>query len=308
MINFWQKLPKPFLALAPMDDVTDLSFREMLTVLPRPDVFFTEFTNADGLIYNQTGVVAKKLGFTEKQRPIVAQIWGTNLINLEAAAKMIQDLGFDGIDINMGCPKRTVVKKGAGAGLITNPSFAVEIIESVKRGAPNLPISVKTRLGANFEALLKTKLAALIIHGRTTAQKSKGKANWDEIGKVVLLRDKIAPDTIIVGNGDILNYKQALEMREKYNVDGVMIGRGIFKNPFAFSKTSFDKKLSKQERIDMVIAHMEIFLQTWGEKKDFNILKKFFKMYIKGFLGANQLRQKLMESKNSEEALVWLRG
>ncbi len=306
MINFWQKLAKPFLVLAPMDDVTDNSFREMMTVLPRPDVFFTEFTSADGLIYNKTGVVAKKLEFSDKQRPIVAQIWGTNLETLEQAARIVQKLGFDGIDINMGCPVKTVVKRGAGGGLVKNVDLSLKIIAAVKKGAPKLPVSVKTRLGSDFETLLTAKLDALTIHGRTVAQRSKGRANWDEIGKIVKLRDQISPKTIIIGNGDIANFAQSVEMNEKYGVDGVMIGRGIFKDPYAFNKT--EKRLSKEERTNLAITHMKIFEEVWAGQKDFNILKKFFKMYIKGFRGANKLRQNLMMAKTQEDALRLLRG
>lgn len=306
MTNFWQKLPKPFLVLAPMDAVTDLSFREVMTILPKPDVLFTEFTSADGLIYDKKGRVLKKLEFSEKQRPIVAQIWGTNLETLEKAAKIVQDLGFNGVDLNMGCPVPTVVKRGAGGGLVKNIDLALKIITAVKKGAPNLPVSVKTRLGSDFESLLGSNLAALTIHGRTVAQKSKGKAKWDEIGKVVELKNKISPKTIIVGNGDVLSYTQAIEMREKYGVDGIMIGRGVFKNPYVFSKANFS--LTKQKRLEMAIKHIQIFEETWHEQRDFNILKKFFKMYIKGFRGANALRQELMETKNQTEALRLLRG
>jgi nifR3 family TIM-barrel protein len=309
MTNFWSRLQKPFLALAPMDDVTDVVFREVITQhLPRPDIFFTEFASVDGLCSRGAEQVKRKIRLTEHQHPVVAQIWGTNPEHFFTAAQMVQELGFDGVDINMGCPVDAVIKKGAGAALCRTPELAKDIIAAVKGGAPNLPVSVKTRLGLKkmmteewVTVLLQQDLAALTIHGRTAAELSKVPANWEEIGKAVAIRDAIAPQTMLVGNGDIESYAQAIDMHKKFGVDGVMIGRGIFANPWVFEKTLNPTKHTKDEYLALLKQHLELFDKTWGKTKNFEMLKKFFKMYVKGFDGANELRQKLMLCKTAEQ-------
>jgi nifR3 family TIM-barrel protein len=314
MTNFWQDLHKPFTVLAPMDDVTDHAFRELIaTHLPRPDVYFTEFTNANGLMSIGRDSVIRKFKYSKIQRPIVAQIWGSDPDNMGKAAALVEELGFDGVDINMGCPDRTVVKSGAGAGHIRDFAKTAEIISAVKKGAKNIPISIKTRLGYNkiitddwVRFLLGFELDALTIHGRTATQMSDGSANWEEIGHAVKIRNEVSPSTIIIGNGDIETYKEVCQMHTNYHVDGVMIGRGIFKNPWVFSKSIDGEDHSKEAYIKLLVAHMNIFVDTWGETKNFAILKKFFKMYVKGFDGANELRIKLMECKSKEEVLTVL--
>ena len=309
MKNFWEKLTKPFTAMAPMDDVTDNVFRQVILRSGRPDVIFTEFANVDGLIHGANGIPLGKLAFTPDQHPIVAQIWGTDVLNMEKAARMVAKLGFDGIDINMGCPVREVVKKGAGAGLIGNYELAGALIDAVKKGAGKLPVSVKTRLGNKTNIaeewvafLLKKDLAAITIHARTAKQMSKRPADWEEIGKIVEMRNKIAPETLIIGNGDVTSYKSVLEMREKYGVDGVMIGRGVFANPWVFVKNTDKDTHTKKEYLDMLAFHLDLFEKTYKGRKNFAVLKKFFKMYIKGFRGANALRINLMETKSVKEA------
>jgi len=309
MKNFWEKLTKPFTAMAPMDDVTDNVFRQVILRSGRPDVIFTEFANVDGLIHGANGIPLGKLAFTPDQHPIVAQIWGTDVLNMEKAARMVAKLGFDGIDINMGCPVREVVKKGAGAGLIGNYELAGALIDAVKKGAGKLPVSVKTRLGNKTNIaeewvafLLKKDLAAITIHARTAKQMSKRPADWEEIGKIVEMRNKIAPETLIIGNGDVTSYKSVLEMREKYGVDGVMIGRGVFANPWVFVKNTDKDTHTKKEYLDMLAFHLDLFEKTYKGRRNFAVLKKFFKMYIKGFRGANALRITLMETKSVKEA------
>lgn len=289
------------MALAPMEDVTDAAFRQMVTYLPRPDVMFTEFTSADGLMSVGIARLLPKFKFTPKQRPIVAQIFGANPKNLLGAAKLVKDLGFDGVDINMGCPVKEVVTKGAGAALAKNFELTAEIISAVKAGAGDIPISVKTRLGYDSLItekwcgfLLEQKIAALTIHGRIATQMSEGEANWQEIGKVVKLKDKIAPETMIIGNGDVKSYKEAQEKCAQYGVDGVMIGRGIFHNPWIFEKTLKPKQHTRQQKIALLKKHLKIYEQVWGSTKNFEIIKKFFKIYIKDFEGAGTLRQSLM--------------
>jgi len=300
MKNFWKKLKKPFTVLAPMEDVTDFVFREILTEVSKPNVFFTEFVNVTGLLSEGKKFVERRLKYSERQRPIVAQIWGSEPEDYYEAAKHLESLGFDGIDINMGCPKKSVVKHKSGAALINYPELAKEIIEATKKGAPNLPISVKTRTGYDkiettrwTTHLLKQDLSALALHGRTRKQMSKGKADWEEIKKAVEIRNEISPNTIIIGNGDVENYQEAQEKAKEYEVDGVMIGRGIFTNPWAFEKEP--KEHSKKEYLNLLLKHTKLFEETWREKKNFAIMKKFFKVYVRDFECASELRKKLMK-------------
>ncbi|QQG41209.1 MAG: tRNA-dihydrouridine synthase [Candidatus Woesebacteria bacterium] len=308
MTNFWQKLPKPFTVLAPMDDVTDNVFRQVVMEAGRPDVFFTEFTSADGLVYNSHGIPLRKLTFTPGQHPIVAQIWGKDPMLMEKAAGIVADLGFDGIDINMGCPVREVMKRGAGAGLIGNYDLSGEIIKSVKNGAGKIPVSVKTRLGKNENIarewctfLLKQNIATLTIHARTAKQMSASPADWNEVAEIVKIKNEISPETVIIGNGDVKSYDEVIVLSEKYGVDGVMIGRGIFSNPWVFNPTTLALRGVRQDYIDLLLKHIDLFEKTWGDTKNFAIIKKFFKMYINNFKGASILRQKLMEAKSFEE-------
>jgi nifR3 family TIM-barrel protein len=306
--NFWTKLNKPFLALAPMYDVTDFVFREIVSDIAKPDVLFTEFVNTDALFSKGRDKVIRDLYLSKKQHPIVAQIWGINPDTFYKAAELVKEMGFDGIDINMGCPERTVVKNGAGSALIKNLDLAKKLIEAVKEGAKGLPISVKTRIGYNkivtqdwISFLLEQKLDAITIHGRIATQKSEGNANWEEIGKAVLLRDKISPNTLIIGNGDAQSYKEALEKHKKYKVDGVMIGRGIFANPWVFEKNINATKHSTQDSINLLLKHTKMYVDKWSNDKNFDVMKKFFKIYVRDFKGSSELRQKLMACKNYNE-------
>lgn len=297
----------PFTVMAPMDDVTDTVFRRVILKAGRPDVFFTEFTNADGLVHGANGVPMRKLAFTSDQHPIVAQLWGTNPGNFEKAAKIVKKLGFDGVDINMGCAVRDVVKRGAGAGLIGDYELAEKIIGAVKNGARGLPVSVKTRLGNRVNIasewtafLLKQDLAALSIHARTAKQMSRGLADWEEIGRIVETRNEIAPETLIIGNGDVLSLKEAYQKAKNYKIDGVMIGRGVFQNPWVFEKP--ERKHSKKEYLDLLFYHLDLYEKNSDFVKNYATLKKFFKIYVRGFRGASSLRSRLMETNIPEEA------
>lgn len=308
MTNFWKSLPHPFTVLAPMENVTDFVFREIVaTTLPKPDVMFTEFTNVEALTSKGFDKTIQRLKFSSIQRPIVAQIWGVNPKAFYESAKLIQKLKFGGIDINMGCPVREVIKGGAGAAMINNQGLAKEIIIAVKKGADKLPISIKTRIGVKsivtpewITFLLEQKIDALTIHGRTAKQMSKGKADWEEIKKAVVIRNRISPETLIIGNGDVESYSQVLDIHKKYGVDGVMIGRGIFKNPWVFDPRQ--SKHLKEEYIKILLKHMEFNQKENTSPKAFEPMKKFFKMYINNFKGASILRQKLMETKDFDSA------
>ena len=314
MANFWQKLKKPFVALAPMEDVTDHLFREVVSLyLPRPDIMFTEFTNVEALNSEGFDRTISRFTFSKNQRPIVAQIWGLNPENYYKTAKMIVKFGFDGIDINMGCPDRAVVKMGACSALINNHPLAKEIIEATKKGADKLPVSVKTRLGLTkmvtkewITFLLEQNITAITVHGRTSKQMSDVPADWNEIKKIADIRNKISPTTIIVGNGDVKNYSDGIEKSKKYEVDGAMIATGMLKNPWAFEKKN--TKHTLEENIEIQVKHLNLYQVTLGDKKRYDVMKKFFKMYINNTIGANALRAKLMVTKTIDEALEILKS
>lgn len=294
-MNFWQKLPKPFFALAPMDGVTDTVFRQIVASVGKPDVFFTEFVPVDALFSKGKERALRTLKFNEAERPIIAQIWGIDPEKFNKAAALIAKLGFDGIDINMGCPDKSVVKKGAGAALIKNPKLAKEIIEATIKGANGLPVSVKTRLGFDI-SLLKMPIAALTIHLRTTAELSKVPAHWDELKKI---RKNLKSKTLIIGNGDIKTLEEAKNKCKKYKIDGAMIGRGIFENVGFFASGTF----SPQEKINLLITHLVLFKKTYKDKKHFALMKKFVKCYVNNFDGATQAREKLMKTKTLDELI-----
>ncbi len=309
--NIWQSLKKPIMILAPMEEVTDTVFRQIVGSCGAPDLYFTEFTSVEGMNHKK-GIkhIQHRLFFTEKERPIIAQIWGTDLENFTKAAEKIKNMGFDGIDINMGCPEKNVVKNGCCSALIKNPEKAAAIIQAVKDGAGNLPVSVKTRIGFStiqteewIGFLLKQDIAAITIHGRTQKEMSEVPAHWDEIGKAVKLRDQISPETIIIGNGDVQTLEEAHEKVKEYNVDGIMVGRGIFRNVFFFNPQKPLEKVTVQERLEVLLRHVDLFTTTWvsddsrySHSKNYHILKKFFKAYVNNFPGAAELRNKLMQT------------
>lgn len=312
-MNLWSQRAKPILVLSPMEDVTDYVFREIVaTQLPQPDVYYTEFTSA-GALANPGGRASSlaKLRFSENQRPIVAQFWGTSPDQMYQAAALAAELKFDGVDINMGCPDKNVVKHGAGAGLIRTPKLAAEIIAAVRAGAGTLAVSVKTRLGVDKDVsetwipfLLTQHIDALTLHARIAVDMSKGRANWDKIGRAVAWRDTINTATQIIGNGDIRTVEQARKMQVQHRVDGVMIARGIFYNPWVFEYPP--QTHGRSEYIAVLRKHLQLYTETYGKTRNYEAMKKFYKMYIKDFDGANALRQQLMDTKNSAEALALL--
>lgn len=309
MAHFWHQLAllnKPFLVLAPLDGVTDFVFREIIAQTAKPDVLFTEFTNTDALVSKGYNSTIPRLKYSEKQRYIVAQIWGTDPKNFYKASVLVKELGFDGIDINMGCPDRAVMKLGSGASLIQNPILASEIIKATKEGASGIPISVKTRIGVDavvteswIRFLLEQSLDALTIHGRTAKELSKVPAHWEEIGKAVKIRDQISPNTVIIGNGDILNMEQALQIHTTYRVDGVMIGKGVFMNPWIFEK--IPQTHTTAESLHLLLLHTKLFSDTYPDTHRFTVMKKFFKMYVRSFYGADILKKQLMETNSFQE-------
>lgn len=307
MTNFWAELPKPFFILAPMEDVTDVVFRHVVKEAGAPDVFFTEFANSDSFCHPEgKDSLRGRLTFTEDEQPIVGHIWGDNPTFFREMSIGLAQLGFKGVDINMGCPVPNVAGRGKGSGLILRPEVAAELIAAAKAGG--LPVSVKTRIGytemAEMEAwithLLKQDIANLSIHLRTRKEMSKVPAHWDIIPQIMALRDQIAPQTLITINGDIPDRQTGLELAEKYGVDGIMIGRGIFKNPFAFEKEP--REHMSEELLGLLRLQLDLQDQ-YSEMIPRSIvgLHRFFKIYVKGFSGASDLRVKLMQTKSTDE-------
>ncbi len=307
MNNFWNKLKKPIFVIAPMANVTDVAFRSMFAKYGKPDVMWTEFVSADGLCSPGRKVLLKDLEFSENERPIVAQLFTGHPEKMYEAAKLVADLGFDGIDINMGCPDRAVEKQGSGAAHIKDMENAKAVIEAARRGAPNIPVSVKTRIGYNkveidtwIAFLLGLKLPALTVHLRTRKEMSDVPAHWELMPKIVALRNTISPETLILGNGDVISIKDGKEKIKETGCDGVMVGRGIFGNPWFFSGKILSE-ISPKERLEVMLEHAKAFNELLGEHKNFAIMKKHFKAYVSGWDGAKELRVQLMEKDTFEE-------
>ncbi|HVV39294.1 MAG TPA: tRNA-dihydrouridine synthase [Candidatus Paceibacterota bacterium] len=335
MKNFWDSLPRPFFVLAPLANVTDAAFRRIIAKYSKPEgpnVFWTEFVSADGLaLAHEEGrnKLLRDLLYSEAERPIVAQFFTATPEHMEHAAALAQELGFDGIDINMGCPDKTIEKQGAGAKLILNPERAVELIAAAKRGAPNLPISVKTRLGYNKDILeewlpklLAAEPAALTLHARTRKEMSLVPAHWERVKRAVEIRNELGSKTLIIGNGDALDVADARKKATESGADGVMLGRAIFGKPWLFSsvESAQEKVLGSPVsrrplwgalagqtifpdafRLQIAVEHTKLFEELLGDIKNFAIMKKHFKAYVEGFDGAKELRMQLMEAKNAAE-------
>jgi tRNA-dihydrouridine synthase len=356
-MNFWQDLPRPFFILAPMEAVTDVVFRHVVAQAAKPDLFFTEFTNASSYA-SEKGIHSTRgrLTFTDDEQPMVAQIWGNRPDQFAFMAKGLAQQGFAGIDINMGCPAKDVVKKDAGSGLIKKPELAAELIAAAKEGG--LPVSVKTRLGYSstdewrdwLTHILKQDIVNLTIHLRTRKEMSKVPAHYELIPEIKKLRDEIAPHTLLTINGDIRDRQHGMELVEKYGIDGIMIGRGIFHNPFAFEKQSSrlvvtaskylqpeseptsgpdltlgakpfansneregdhqseQDQHSKEELLTLLRFHLDLFDQYNSElePRRYEPLKRFFKIYVRDFPGASELRDKLMHTSSTDEARALL--
>jgi tRNA-dihydrouridine synthase len=314
-MSFLEELPKPFFVLAPMDDVTDTVFRQIVADCARPDLMFTEFVNVDGLQSAGRPHLLHKLKLSKSEGPVMAQLWGLKPENYYKTTKDLIEMGYAGVDINMGCPVKTVTKNGACAALINNRELAGEIIDAVKAAAGDtLPVSVKTRVGFTtvdmswIEFLLSKKILNLLsIHGRTARELSKVPANWDLIGQAAQLRTSLSPSTLIVGNGDVMDRAQAEDLANKYKLDGVMIGRGIFHDPFAFSNDSPWRQWSRDQKLKLFSKHIQLYIDTYKDnERRFEALRKFCKLYINGFDGASELRAEFMESKTPQQALALL--
>ncbi len=320
-MNFWQELKKNksdgIMVLAPMADVTDPAFRSIIAKYGKPDVTWTEFVSADGLFLGGYDSLIKDLSYTEEERPIVAQFFTSKPEMMEKAAELAVDLGFDGIDINMGCPDKSIEKQGAGAGLIKNPKLAQEIILSAKRGASrngkNIPVSVKTRIGYNknelenwLPAILETNPAVVTVHARTRKEMSLVPARWEHVKRAVEIRDSFVDsngkksETLIFGNGDALDLNDAKNKVKETGCDGVMLGRAIFGNPWLFNNEISREDVGIVDRLRVMVEHTKLFEKLLSHKS-FAIMKKHYKAYVTGFDGAKELRMKLMEAKDANE-------
>lgn len=331
----WQKFKnKPILALAPMADVTDVSFRQMFAKYNKPDVLWTEFVSCDGMYhtakkegvetpeeavklkellkekkveeYTPFDFFLKDLEYMENERPVVAQIFTGNPETMEWGAELCRRLGFDGVDINMGCPDRSIEKQKSGAYLMKDYTLAKELVSVAKRGAGEVPVSVKTRLGYNEDQLeewlpelLSTGAECVTIHARTRKEMSKVPARWERVKRAVEIRDELGSKSLIFGNGDAMTREDVKEKCRDTGCDGVVVGRGAFGMGFDFVE-GFTKTLTPKRRLELLLEHAELFEKLLPHKP-FHIMKKHFKAYIEGFDGARELRTRLMEAGSVEE-------
>lgn len=307
-MNIWQELPRPFLILAPMEGVTDLAFRQVVAKAGRPDLFYTEFTNVSSYASEKGRHNAlERLEIVESDKPIIAQIWGKNPDHFSELSGALESLGFAGVDLNFGCPDKHVNKAGGGAAMIKTPELAVNCYRKVK-AATSLPVSIKTRLGFSFVDEYKTWLptllaehpAALTVHLRTRKEMSKVPAHYELIPEILKMRAEISPETKLIINGDIKDRAAALELHAKYpEIDGFMIGRGVFSNPYCFT----DHVATREELMKLLHLHLDLYEKQMAlHGVPYEPLKHYYKIYINNFPGASDLRARLMETHSVAEA------
>ncbi len=312
-MNIWQELPQPFLVLAPMEGVTDIVFRQVIAHAGRPHLFFTEFTNVSSYASEEGRWNAlERLQVAPTDSPIIAQIWGKNPEHFSQCASALENLGFSGVDLNFGCPDKHVNKTGGGAAMIKTPDLAVECYRNAVKST-KLPVSIKTRLGWSSPSeyatwlpiLLNEHPAALTVHLRTKKEMSKVPAHYELIPEIIKLRKQLSPSTKLIINGDIKDKNHAYTLHQQYpKIDGYMIGRGVFQNPYCFT----NHVPSKQELIDLLILHLNLFERFAknnaknGHRHPYEPLKHYFKIYINNFPGAKEIRAMLMETHSIPEA------
>lgn len=304
--GFWGKLKPPIYAMAPMADVTDAPYRFMIAKYSKPDILFTEFVSADGLCSRGKDNLMKYLLYDKIERPIVIQIFGRNPETFHKSAQIAQELKFDGVDINMGCPVKTVTKTGSGAALINTPELAKELINATIEGSGDLPVSVKTRIGYNAIAidewmacLLETNIAAITLHLRTKKEMSNVDAHWEVAGQAA----KLAKDsgTLVLANGDLKDLNHADEMIEKTGIDGVMMGRAIFGFPWLFDRTRTNDNVSVEEKLSAMIEHACLYENIFESKNNFAVMIKHLRAYASGFDGAKELRVMMEHVSNAKD-------
>lgn len=303
-MNIWQELKKPIICLAPMEGVTDIAFRQVIAKAGRPDLFFTEFTNVSSYASEKGRANAlERLEIAPTDSPIIAQIWGKNPEHFAETVSALKDLGFSGVDLNFGCPDRHVNRAGGGAQMIRTPELAVKCFRNAVKASNGLPVSIKTRLGFTYLEEYKTWLStllnehpsALTVHLRTRKEMSKVSAHYELIPELIKLRNELSPETKLLVNGDIKSRAEAEELSKRYpELDGFMIGRGVFQNPYCFT----NHEATKEELISLLKLHLD----SYGKNKSFEPLKHYFKIYVKDFPGASDIRADLMECHSIEEA------
>lgn len=307
-LGFWAKLERPIMIPAPMSGVTDTVFRRIMLRHGRPDVFFTWFVSCDGLCSPGRDRLLPDLEFDQTERPIVAQVFGSRPETCKRTAELLAERGFDGIDVNAGCPDRNVEKQGAGAVLMRQPELLAEIVAAAKEGAGELPVSIKTRLG--YDAIIIDELmaqllamtpAAITIHARTRNERYRPPAHWDQIARAVRLAREAGSESLIIGNGDVKTMAQAEARVAETGVDGVMIGRALIGNPWFFDRTRAGETPGRDERIAALLEHTRLFHDVYGANRHFDVLKKHFKAYCGGFRGAKELRVKLMAASSAAD-------
>jgi nifR3 family TIM-barrel protein len=312
--GFWSTLPKPFFALAPLADVTDAAFRRIIATYGKPHILWTEFTSADGLCAPAPEPLLRNLLYTEAERPIVAQLWGATPETMQQAAAAVAAMGFDGIDLNMGCPDRRVEKRGGGAALCQHPVLAQALLRAAKRGAGAVPVSVKIRLGYArndiatwLPALLEEEPVAITIHARTRQEKSDVPAHWEAVAQAVGIRHALDSSTYIIGNGDVQDLSEARQKARETACDGVMLGRAIFGNPWLFNAQRPLQTIPVAERLRVLAEHIALFDALLGDVKPIAVMKKHYKAYLTGFAGAERLRTELMATDTAADALNRIR-
>lgn len=305
MNNIWQIIKKPITGLAPMDGVTDEPMRQVQCLVAKPDVMYTEFISVEGFQRNRNAF-SRKLFFKENERPIVTQVFGYTPEAFYKTVLEVSKLGFDGIDINMGCPAKGVLKKGGGGALIGDCQLAEKIIEeslkAIKDSGKDIPLSVKTRIGKNeiitkdwISFLCRFPIAEITIHGRLLKEGNNGPVNWEEIQKAAeIARPK---GIICLGNGGVKFYQEAREKAEKYGLDGVLIGQAACGNPWVFSENI----LPTQDLIlKTIIQHAELVSEFYDERGFVSILKHF-SWYPKEFKNCKKLKIELLKTRNLRE-------
>lgn len=319
MSNIWKKIKektdaenRPIFVMAPMADVTDPAFRRIIASRGNPDAMWTEFVSSDGLaLADSVGKekLKRALLYSEIERPVIAQFFTSNPDHMYESAVLAREMGFDGIDINMGCPDKGVERQGAGASLIKTPKIAKALIRAAKEGASGLAVSVKTRIGYNkneletwLPELLSENPDLITVHARTRKEMSKVPARFEHVKRAVEIRNEMGKETLIFGNGDILNIEDAKEKAQYSGADGIMLGRAIFGNPWLFSSLhNKQKEISIKEKLETMVEHTKLFAELLGDIRSFAIMKKHYKAYVNGWDGAKELRLKLMETENAKE-------
>lgn len=310
-LGFWGALPKPIMVLAPMAGVTDAAFRRQIARYGKPDVMWTEFVSTDGLCSAGREHLLMDLMYDPSERPIVGQIFGRNPAHFTATAELLQQLGYDGIDLNCGCPDKNVEKQGSGAALLKNPAHIATLVRATQAGAGPLPVSVKTRLGYKKNTvreillhILEAEPAVITLHLRTREEMSDVPARWGEAAEAVQVVRDSGAKTLVFGNGDVTSLAQARQLAAQSGMDGVMIGRGIFGNPWLFNRDIPPETVTWPARLKVMTDHTFLYRELFGPRKNFDVMKKHFKAYVTGFPEAKDLRIRLMATHTPDEVLA----